>query len=66
MQKVIDLRSDTITQPSKEMKLAMIHAEIGDDALGDDPTVKGITIIGIAAFIILVALRFFLEKCMFS
>jgi len=34
-----DLRSDTITLPSDAMKQAMIEAELGDDVLGDEPTV---------------------------
>lgn len=37
---VIDLRSDTVTQPSPEMRLAMLEAETGDDVLGEDPTVR--------------------------
>lgn len=36
---VIDLRSDTVTKPSPEMRRAMAAAEVGDDVLGDDPTV---------------------------
>lgn len=36
---VIDLRSDTITRPSPEMRAVMAAAEVGDDVLGDDPTV---------------------------
>ena len=36
---IVDLRSDTVTQPSAEMKNAMLHAIVGDDVLGDDPTV---------------------------
>lgn len=36
---MIDLRSDTVTQPSNEMKSRMIEAPLGDDVLGDDPTV---------------------------
>lgn len=36
---IIDLRSDTVTQPTAKMKRAMIEAELGDDVLGDDPTV---------------------------
>lgn len=36
----IDLRSDTITRPTKEMLEAMISAEVGDDVFGDDPTVN--------------------------
>jgi threonine aldolase len=39
-QRVIDLRSDTVTKPSPAMRIAMGNAEVGDDALGDDPTVK--------------------------
>lgn len=35
-----DLRSDTVTQPSPAMKRAMFEAPLGDDVLGDDPTVK--------------------------
>jgi len=36
---VIDLRSDTVTQPTKGMRKAMSEAVVGDDVLGDDPTV---------------------------
>ena len=36
---MIDLRSDTVTQPSKEMLQAMCSAPLGDDVLGDDPSV---------------------------
>lgn len=36
----IDLRSDTVTKPTQTMRQAMIDAEVGDDVLGDDPTVK--------------------------
>jgi len=36
---IVDLRSDTVTQPTAEMKEAMLHAIVGDDVLGDDPTV---------------------------
>lgn len=35
----IDLRSDTVTKPSKQMLEAMFSAEVGDDVFGDDPTV---------------------------
>jgi len=35
----IDLRSDTVTRPTPEMRRAMAEAEVGDDVLGDDPTV---------------------------
>merc|ERR1711892_494423 len=36
---VVDLGSDTVTQPSKEMREAMASAEVGDDVFRDDPTV---------------------------
>ncbi len=36
----IDLRSDTVTQPTDAMKEAMMSAPLGDDVLGDDPTVN--------------------------
>jgi threonine aldolase len=39
MPSIVDLRSDTVTRPSLEMKKAMMAAEVGDDVLGDDPTV---------------------------
>ncbi|ARF81390.1 threonine aldolase family protein [Kitasatospora aureofaciens] len=35
----IDLRSDTVTRPTAAMRAAMAAAEVGDDTLGDDPTV---------------------------
>lgn len=35
----VDLRSDTVTRPTPAMKTAMFAAELGDDVLGDDPTV---------------------------
>ena len=37
---VIDLRSDTVTRPSAEMRRAMAAAEVGDDVFGEDPTVN--------------------------
>ena len=36
---MIDLRSDTVTQPTEGMRKAMSEAAVGDDVLGDDPTV---------------------------
>lgn len=36
----IDLRSDTVTQPTEEMRKAMYEAELGDDVYGDDPTIN--------------------------
>jgi len=38
--KIIDLRSDTVTQPTPEMREAMYRAELGDDVYGEDPTVN--------------------------
>lgn len=38
--KVIDLRSDTVTRPSQEMRAVMAQAEVGDDVYGDDPSVN--------------------------
>ncbi len=37
---LIDLRSDTVTKPSVEMRAAMAAAEVGDDVYGEDPTVN--------------------------
>lgn len=39
---IIDLRSDTITKPTAAMRQAMMAAEVGDDVLGDDPTVAAL------------------------
>ena len=39
---MIDLRSDTVTKPSDEMRRAMAAAEVGDDVSGDDPTVNAL------------------------
>lgn len=39
MKKIIDLRSDTVTKPTPEMREAMKNAVVGDDILRDDPTV---------------------------
>ncbi len=36
----IDLRSDTVTKPSTEMRAAMADAEVGDDVYGEDPTIN--------------------------
>ena len=38
----IDLRSDTVTQPTEAMRRAMASAEVGDDVFGDDPTVNAL------------------------
>jgi len=39
---LIDLRSDTVTRPTPEMRRAMAEAEVGDDVFGDDPTVNSL------------------------
>lgn len=38
----VDLRSDTVTQPTPAMRAAMAQAEVGDDVFGDDPTVNAL------------------------
>ncbi len=38
--KFIDLRSDTVTHPTDEMRQTMANAEVGDDVYQDDPTTK--------------------------
>jgi threonine aldolase len=40
MASIIDLRSDTVTRPTPEMRAAMAAAEVGDDVYGEDPTVN--------------------------
>ena len=40
VKKIIDLRSDTVTLPTQEMKEAMLESVLGDDVYEDDPTVK--------------------------
>lgn len=37
---MIELRSDTFTKPTPGMLDAMMHAEVGDDVFGEDPTVN--------------------------
>ena len=37
---MIDMRSDTVTQPTPEMREAMYRAELGDDVFGEDPTIN--------------------------
>ena len=39
---MIDLRSDTVTKPTPEMRAAMAQAEVGDDVYGEDPTVNAL------------------------
>ena len=38
----VDLRSDTVTTPTPEMRLAMLEAAVGDDVYGEDPTVNAL------------------------
>lgn len=40
MAEYVDLRSDTVTQPTKDMLSAMLKARVGDDVYGEDPTVN--------------------------
>jgi threonine aldolase len=40
IENAVDLRSDTVTRPSDEMRRAMAEAEVGDDVYGEDPTVN--------------------------
>ena len=42
MTKIVDLRSDTVTQPTAAMREAMMAAPLGDDVFGDDPTVNAL------------------------
>ncbi len=42
MAELIDLRSDTVTQPTDEMREAMARAAVGDDVFGEDPTVNAL------------------------
>ena len=41
-QNIVDLRSDTVTKPTAEMRRVMASAEVGDDVFGDDPTVNAL------------------------
>ncbi|MBC8232465.1 aminotransferase class I/II-fold pyridoxal phosphate-dependent enzyme [bacterium] len=40
MDRIVDLRSDTVTKPTPKMREAMMCAEVGDDCYGEDPTVN--------------------------
>ena len=42
VQKIIDLRSDTVTQPTPAMREAMMAAPLGDDVFADDPSVNAL------------------------
>jgi threonine aldolase len=46
----IDLRSDTVTEPSEQMRAAMAAAPVGDDVYGDDPTVNRLQDFGAELF----------------
>ena len=50
MEKIIDLRSDTVTKPTPEMREAMKSAIVGDDILRDDPTVIQLEELGAEIF----------------
>lgn len=39
---IVDLRSDTVTKPTKAMKHAMVNSALGDDVYGEDPTVNAL------------------------
>lgn len=47
---MIDLRSDTVTQPSEEMRFAMANAAVGDDVFKEDPTVIELEAFGAQLF----------------
>lgn len=42
MSRYVDLRSDTVTQPTQQMRDAMASAQVGDDGYGEDPTVDAL------------------------
>jgi threonine aldolase len=42
LSRMVDLRSDTVTRPTPEMRRAMAEAEVGDDVYGEDPTVNAL------------------------
>ena len=42
MATLVDLRSDTVTKPTPQMRAAMAAAEVGDDGFGEDPTVRAL------------------------
>ncbi len=44
--KIIDLRSDTVTKPTLEMRQVMANAEVGDDVYGEDPTINRLEALG--------------------
>jgi threonine aldolase len=42
MNRIVDLRSDTLTKPTAAMRAAMAAAEVGDDVFGEDPTIRAL------------------------
>jgi threonine aldolase len=48
MSKLSDFRSDTVTRPTESMRRAMAEAVVGDDVLGDDPTVQELEVLAAA------------------
>ena len=48
--KKIDLRSDTLTKPSDEMRKFMAEAQVGDDVYGEDPTINKLQEMGRKGF----------------
>ena len=46
---MIDFRSDTVTKPTREMRAAMMCAEVGDDVYGEDPTVNELEVLAARA-----------------
>ena len=47
---MIDLRSDTVTRPTRAMMEAMMQAELGDDVFGEDPSVRALEVYGAGLF----------------
>lgn len=43
-EKIVDLRSDTVTRPTPEMRAAMAAADVGDDVYGEDPTINALEV----------------------
>ena len=41
-ERLIDMRSDTVTRPTAAMREAMLRAEVGDDVMGEDPTINAL------------------------
>jgi threonine aldolase len=48
--RIVDLRSDTVTQPTQAMRRAMAEADVGDDVFGEDPTVNRLEEMGARLF----------------